>query len=463
MNNHTSKSLNATSSLAKWLSYIENIHSLEIELGLDRIKEVAARLSINLDFAEVITVAGTNGKGTTCAFIESALLLNNLNVAVYSSPHIQHFNERLRVNKADVDNQSFIDAFVQIEQARGDISLSYYEFTTLASFIVLMCRKPDVIILEVGLGGRLDATNIINADIAVITTVDLDHQAFLGDTRELIGAEKAGIMRPNQLIVIGDNKPTASVIGKAKLLNASKQDYINRVKVKNDVFFNTSNSFDEDTGCLTWNWHYKANINKEQAINHLNETHIPQDNVTTALMVLWQLKNKFHLKLNTESVNTYIEKTRVPGRTEIFSPSQRELFQTNFKLNSDVMLDVAHNPQAARYLAGKIKTLLAQKKYKKVNAVVGMLIDKDINQTLAQMSEVISHWYIAPVKAPRAANIELLMSKLPSTIKSFNCFDNISQAFKIANTDTHCDELLLVFGSFFTVAEIRERLVSKDL
>lgn len=159
-------------SLAQWLFYLETIHSKEIDLGLHRIHIVAKRLDINFGFATVITVAGTNGKGTTCAFLENALLAENKTVAVYSSPHIEKFNERLRVNKTDIDDTNLIEAFELIEQVRTDISLTYYEFTTLAAFIILMKLRPDYIILEVGLGGRLDATNLIDADVAVITTID---------------------------------------------------------------------------------------------------------------------------------------------------------------------------------------------------------------------------------------------------------------------------------------------------
>ncbi|MGB0936931.1 MAG: bifunctional tetrahydrofolate synthase/dihydrofolate synthase [Colwellia sp.] len=465
MTENTPSDLTIEKNLDKWLSYIENIHNQEIDLGLKRISEVARRLEINLNFAEVITVAGTNGKGTTCAFLENTLLSNQLSVAVYSSPHIQNFNERLRLNKKDVQSQSFIEAFELIEEVRGDISLSYYEFTTLAAFVVLMQSKPDVIILEVGLGGRLDATNIIDADIAVITTIDLDHQAFLGNTRELIGAEKAGIMRSNQYIVVGDNSPPASVLKKAQTVYPIKDDFINQVKVKNKVFFNTQLAIDNVDSKAVWNWVYKDERNNtEHVIEGLKQTHIPQDNVATALMVLWHLKSKYQLLLNTESINENIDRTRVPGRTEIFplTCAIHRDNKANIHLNSDVMLDVAHNPQASRYLAGKIKSLLKQKQYSKVNAVVGMLVDKDISATLSALSDVIDKWYIAPTKAPRAADIEMLKSKLPNEIKSFNCFDNISQAFKIANTDIQSDELLLVFGSFFTVAEVRALLVDQS-
>ena len=459
LSSHSHKERN----LDEWLSYIESIHSQEIELGLKRISEVANRLCVDLSFAQVITVAGTNGKGTTCAFLENAFLENNLHVAVYSSPHIQHFNERLRLDKKDVCDQKLINAFTLIEHARAEISLSYYEFTTLAAFIVLMESKPDIIILEVGLGGRLDATNIIDADVAVLTTIDLDHQAFLGNTRELIGFEKAGIMRSKQYIVIGDNTPPVSVINHAKQLNAKINDYNHNVKVKNQQFFSQNNtliSAKSSTSSNTWAWRYQHNKDcAVHIIDGLNEPHIPQDNVATALMVLWCLADTVKLSLTSKHINRYIQLTRVAGRTELFSASSANLQP----LTCDVMLDVGHNPQAARYLSSKMVTLLAQHKYKKIHAVVGMLIDKDISQTLAELSAVITHWYIAPADAPRAADLETLKNKLPCSIKSSNCFDNITQAFKIANKEAKCDELLLVFGSFFTVAEVRALLVDVNL
>lgn len=238
MNNHSQSHLTKRT-LEQWLFYLENLHNKEIDLGLTRIGTVAKRLDINFAFAKVVTVAGTNGKGTTCAFIENAMLAEGKSVAVYSSPHIDKFNERLRVNKKDIDDQSLVVAFEKIEQARQDTSLTYYEYTTLAAFLVLMQQRPEIIILEVGLGGRLDATNIIDADIAVITAVDLDHQAFLGDTREKIGFEKAGIMRPNKLAVIGDTEPPKSVLEHGVNIGA-------KLKVREQDFFVTNHLFTND-------------------------------------------------------------------------------------------------------------------------------------------------------------------------------------------------------------------------
>jgi dihydrofolate synthase / folylpolyglutamate synthase len=428
------KSHSARKSLVQWLSYLETIHLTEIDLGLSRISQVAKRLNIDLSFSQVITVAGTNGKGTTCAFIENALLANNQTVAVYSSPHIENFNERLRINNIDIDDESLIEAFEKIEQQRDDISLTYYEYTTLAAFIVLMAIKPAVIILEVGLGGRLDATNLIDANIAVITTIDLDHQAYLGNDRESIGFEKAGIIRANRNVVIGDIDCPKSVLEHARGLNAivSLRDH--------EFLVHQQEVLANDSGQRKWNWKFG-----DLQVNDLNKTFIPQDNVATALTVL-ALVEKFSFVFNTQNINALIEKTKVAGRTELL---------TLEKLNSPVLLDVGHNPQAARYLVEYLKS----QKYNKLYAVTGMLKDKDIANTFKPLLALIEHWYLGALSMPRGATAEELAEKLSLKEDSVNCFDNITQAFKMANKNSTATDLILVFGSFHTVAEVRRLLL----
>ncbi len=428
------KSHFARKSLAQWLSYLETIHLTEIDLGLTRISQVAKLLNIDFSFAQVITVAGTNGKGTTCAFIENALLVNNKTVAVYSSPHIERFNERLRINNMDVNDQSLIDAFEQIERHRNDISLTYYEYTTLAAFLVLMVQKPEVIILEVGLGGRLDATNLIDADIAVITTIDLDHQAFLGDNRECIGFEKAGIMRTHQNVVIGDTDCPNSVLAHAKQLNA-------KVSLREgDFFVQQQPSMTDDSIQGLWSWQFG-----QQQVNALSKPFIPQDNVATALTVL-ALLTDFSFDFTNESINALIDITKVAGRTELISDES---------LNGSVLLDVGHNPQAARYLARYLQTL----KYNKLYAVTGMLKDKDIINTFQPLFTLVDHWYLGGLSVPRGASADELVKQLPLNKDTTNCFDNITQAFKLANEHSAAGDLILVFGSFYTVAEVRRLLV----
>jgi len=387
-----------------------------------RIKKVASRLAIDLSFAKVITVAGTNGKGTTCAFLENSLLDNGASVAVYSSPHIHRFNERLRINKQDIDDQALITAFEQIEKARADISLSYYEYTTLAAFLVLMVKRPEIIILEVGLGGRLDATNIIDTDIAVLTTIDIDHIGFLGNTREQIGYEKAGIMRANKPVVIGDICPPQSVIEHADKIAAKtyirEQDFSVKI-IKN-----------------LWQWHYKKEV-----FDNLKLPFIPLDNIATALMVLKCLA----VELSTHKINYWITITKVAGRMELFPQTKQ----------ADVILDVAHNAQAARFLAKR----LVDKKYPKIIAVIAMMADKDIAQVLAPFTNVIDHWHISTLNMDRAASVEQLAEHLSTNQQRYNCFDNINDAYKMANDNAQENDLIVVFGSFFTVAEIRPLLL----
>ncbi len=422
--------------LAQWLSYIEKLHATEIDLGLSRMATLVKRLAINFDFAKVITVAGTNGKGTTCALLENAFLeLNDSTttepqVAVYSSPHIEKFNERLRIDLHDVDDERFIQAFELIEAAREGISLTYYEYTTLAAFLIIMQSQPRYIILEVGLGGRLDATNIIDADVAVITSIDLDHQAFLGNTREAIGFEKAGIFRDKQMVVIGDESPPQSVVKHAKQLNT--QAYIR------DRDFSLSLTANSNNNAGSWCWHFK-----NQSVAHLHMPKIPMSNVATALMVLQVLQ----VVLSTKSVNNVIAKTAVPGRLELFST------------HCNVILDVAHNPQAARYLASYLSSPDVKKKYRQVNAVVGILVDKDIKNTLLPLVPIINHWYIGNLATERSASSQYIGETLSQFTHSFNCFDNVTHAFKIASDNSQAKDLIIVFGSFYTVAEIRRLLI----
>jgi dihydrofolate synthase/folylpolyglutamate synthase len=434
MSKYNSSHYQDLTNLDQWLYYLENLHSTEIDLGLSRVGKVAERLAIDLSFAKVITVAGTNGKGTTCAFIENALLsseahISKQGVAVYSSPHIEHFNERLRINKQDIDDQALIDAFKLIEEAREEISLSYYEYTTLAALIVLMNIRPGFIILEVGLGGRLDATNIIDADIAVITTIDLDHQSFLGNDRETIGFEKAGIMRQEQDIVIGDTNVPKSVVNHANELHKNRVDRI----FLRDQDFIVQNTQDH------WNWKSKQN-----QLTKLNTTFIPRDNVATALMVL----EKLDLTLSVDFVNDVISKTKVAGRTELIKQAGL----------CDVILDVGHNPQATRYLAGYLKQVKEQANYKNIYAVVAMLGDKDISASLASLKDDIDFWYTGALDVPRAATKEAMASELALITNAVNCFDNVDEAFKMANKQADSSDLILVFGSFFTVSKIRTQL-----
>ncbi|MDG1733054.1 MAG: bifunctional tetrahydrofolate synthase/dihydrofolate synthase [Thalassotalea sp.] len=407
-------------SLNEWLFYLESIHSKEIDMGLERISMVAKRLAISLDKSKVITVAGTNGKGTTCAFIEHALLSQHHSVAVYSSPHIKDFNERLRINAQLIDDQSLITAFNQIELARAEISLTYYEYTTLAALMICQQLQPDFVILEVGLGGRLDATNIIDSDVSVITSIDLDHQAFLGNDRSSIGKEKAGIVRANKPVIIGEPAMPTDVLDFCRQKKAI-------TVVREQDFFITNND------SPNWSWSYQ-----QQSLSNLPQPFIPQDNVATALTTLTVLG----IALEHNAVSQWILNTKVEGRTEIVSEQPL------------VVLDVAHNPHAARYLA---KFVQRQNK-QQVFAVTAMLADKDIKSTLQTMLACVNHWYVGSLDVPRGANHEIMTNALKDLGKDSNSFDNITDAYRMAVDNANNNDMILVFGSFFTVAKIKQSL-----
>ncbi len=411
--------MHSLTTLNEWLFYLESIHPVEIDMGLERISIVAKRLNIQFDQTQIITVAGTNGKGTTCAFIENALIDEGYQVGVYSSPHIERFNERLRFNKQLIADQPLVEAFEKIENARQDVSLTYYEYTTLAALMIAQQKAPDVLILEVGLGGRLDATNMIDCDIAVITTIDLDHQTFLGNTRAAIGMEKAGIIRANKPVVIGDLDLPDNVLNHCHKVQA-------KVLLREQEFSVIQNS-------EQWQWHSKGIV-----LTHLNTPYIPQDNVATALTVLDLLA----IELDTEKVNQWISQTRVEGRTEVI------------KNTPLVVLDVGHNPHAARYLA---KYVTRQNKAK-VHAVCAMLGDKDIESTLKEIVDCIDDWYVAPLNIPRGADVDRMSIALKACGKSSNHFDNVVDAYKMALDNANNNDMILVFGSFFTVAEIKKSL-----
>jgi dihydrofolate synthase/folylpolyglutamate synthase len=416
--------------LDKWLCYLESIHSTEIDMGLERIARVAKLLKIDVSASQVITVAGTNGKGTTCAFLENALRSKGRTVAVYSSPHFYRFNERLRINHQDVADDTFVRAFELIERTRGDTSLTYYEYTTLAALLIIEQQKPDVAILEVGLGGRLDATNIIDADISVITSIDLDHQSFLGDTREAIGLEKAGIMRANRYAVVGEPDLPANVKDYAKQLGA-------KLICREHDFIVTEHQ-------QSWSWQSQAQKPSLTSFRALPYGNIPVANIATALMVLTLLDVNF----SNDELSQLIHSTKLAGRTEIVAKAP------------DIVLDVGHNPHAARYLS----QFISKHKSGKVHAVVAMLSDKDQHNTLAALTAQVDYWYVASLDVPRGAQASVLSQALTDIfVKSgervnVNSFDNVGQAYRIAKQNSKADDLILVFGSFFTVAQVREHL-----
>jgi dihydrofolate synthase/folylpolyglutamate synthase len=401
--------------LDQWLTYLEQVHPSNIELGLERVAEVFCNLQLDISQRTIITVAGTNGKGTTCAFIEQALLISKHSVAVFSSPHLLDYRERLRVAGAMLTEKAHCQAFLKVDKARGDISLTYFEFGTLAALQLMADSNADYLLLEVGLGGRLDAVNIVDATIAVITSIDLDHQDWLGDTKELIAIEKAGIFRANIPAVIGEPYPPTSLVDAALSYQVKP------------LWQGIDYHYQIDAQGFHW-----QGVNR--CYDHLPIPNIPVQNASTALQVIEVLG----LQLDNKQMAHVIKQTSLPGRRQVIH------------IEPTVILDVAHNPQATSLLAFDINNM----NYKRVIAVVGMLADKDIKATLAPMLSVVSIWYCATLDVPRGAQSSRLVSAVFSTKKKVLGYESVEVAYKCALEKAEQDDLVVVFGSFFTVTNI---------
>ncbi|CNK45823.1 bifunctional tetrahydrofolate synthase/dihydrofolate synthase [Yersinia intermedia] len=408
----------ATSPLAAWLYYLERLHSQPIELGLERVKQVAERLDLLKPASKVFTVAGTNGKGTTCCTLESILLAAGLRVGVYSSPHLLRYTERVRIQGQELSEAEHSHSFAQIEAGRAGISLTYFEFGTLSALQLFKQAKLDVVILEVGLGGRLDATNIVDSDVAAITSIAIDHTDWLGFDRESIGREKAGVFRAGKPAVVGEPDMPQSIADVAAQLGS-------QLYRRDDAWwFSQQAPFDQQRN--SWDW---------QCGNHqwanLPLPNVPLANAATALAVL----HYSGLPLSDEVIRQGLLAASLPGRFQVVSEQPL------------LILDVAHNPHAARYLTDRLARL---PKHGKVRAVVGMLSDKDIGGTLACLSEQVDEWYCAPLEGPRGATAEQLAEHLVLSRQ----FSDVETAWRQAMQDAEPQDVVIVCGSFHTVAHV---------
>lgn len=404
----------ATSPLTMWLDYLANIHTSAIDLGLDRVQAVAQQANLTKPAPTVITVAGTNGKGSTCALMEAILLDAGYKVGVYSSPHLIRYNERVRVNGVDLADEKHCQAFDFIEQQRGDISLSFFEFGTLAALRLFQTEQVDVVLLEVGLGGRLDATNVVDHDVSVITSLAIDHVDWLGDDINVIGFEKAGIFRAGKPAICGQPKAPSTVAAHADDIQA-------------ELFQVGIQYHYEQQSETQWRW--------QLGTFELNELPIPGLPLQNAATALTALANA-HLDITDINIVNGLKNATLPGRMQILHTSPV------------ILLDVAHNPHSAQYLVERVA-----KQYPKrvIHTVVGMLHDKDIKATLAILSELSSHWYPASLHGPRAAHANELASHLPAATRTF---DSPVLAFEAAMTKAGQDDVILVVGSFHTVGEV---------
>lgn len=423
-------------SLEQWLTYIEQQHVTEIDMGLSRVMHVWHALGHDFDSQTVVTIAGTNGKGTTTACIEALLLAANCRVGVYSSPHLLHFNERMRIQSNMASDADICAAFEHIESARENISLTYFEYATLAALLVFAKHKVDVVLLEVGLGGRLDATNIIDADVSVITSIGFDHQSYLGDTLAEIAFEKAGIIKPASDVVFGITPeqyalPLNTFVG-------------NQVTVVPDVSI-----IDRENLTISLRNTIDNELPDELLYRILNRQ-VPLQNVLVALACFLHLIKK--LPLYSDSMRMIVkEKALVEQAISDVRLAGR--YQAVYE-RPNIVFDVAHNAQAAEYLC----TQLSGEKYQRLYFVVGMLTDKNIEATLSELLPVNGDWICCDLAGPRGEKAERLSSHLSNEGQNVVRFTSVEKGLLYAMSCAEDTDLICVFGSFVTVAEATDVL-----
>jgi len=418
--------------LDAWLTHCEQLHPKNIEMGLDRVREVARRMDLRFD-VPVITVAGTKCKGSTCAMLEAILLQAGYRPGVYTSPHLVHFQERCRVHGEIVTPEALLPHFEAVELARlrGDeVSLSYFEFTTLAILRCLSMSGLDVAILEVGLGGRLDAVNLIDTDCAIITSIDLDHMEYLGNDRETIGLEKAGIMRTGRPVVVSDPLPPQSVLDRALEIGA-------------DLWrFGTDFNFSGDK--LQWGWAGRGRRYSGLAYPALRGAN-QLVNASGVLAALTALRER--LPITAQAVRNGLAMVELPGRFQIV-PGQPAL-----------VLDVAHNPHSVAALSANLD---AMGFYPCTHAVLGAMADKDLGPMLARMAPLVDRWYFTDLPTPRAESAAGLQAKWHALQMvaggrrevSTATFPDPQQALAAAVAAADPADRIVVFGSFFTVGGV---------
>lgn len=420
--------------LEDWLKYISSVHPREIELGLDRIHRVASRLNLAKPAPLVVTVAGTNGKGSCVATMEAVLQQAGYKTGAYTSPHIHHFNERIRVAARPVTDEKIVAAFVEIDRCREDESLSYFEFATLAALLIFDAEAVDVALLEVGLGGRLDAVNIIDPDVAVITNISIDHEDWLGTGLENIGAEKAGIMRANTAAVYGATSPPTSIVARAEELAAPL--YVQGT----DFRFSKSRAGD------AWQW---QGIDGSKSPLNFNALELPQlalANVSLALQALSLLP----LRISEDDINAGLRGLRLAGRFEI---------RRDRKTSKTVIFDVAHNPAAAALLAENLRLYRQQNPaITQLAVVIAVMADKDIETMATALESCSDIWYIAQVEEARGMAAEEVAQHIKSGDNGNHLlqFDTVAEAYRAACDQTAENGLIVVTGSFLTVAAARE-------
>jgi dihydrofolate synthase/folylpolyglutamate synthase len=408
--------------LSTWLDRIERLHAKAIDLGLDRVRAVADRLELRLDVPTIV-VGGTNGKGSTCAMLDAMLRAAGYRVGLYTSPHLLRFNERARIDGIDADDNALIASFEAVEVARGDITLTYFEFTTLAILRLFSQSRLDAAVLEVGLGGRLDAVNIVDADVSIVTSVAIDHVDYLGATRELIGAEKAHIYRRDKPAICSDPEPPRSLLDYAREIGADLWRFGHDFNYQGD----RQQWAYAGRGLRRASLPYPALRGANQLLN-----------ASGALAALEALAPQ--LPVSQQAVRQGLLTVRLAARFQVLPGKPA------------IVLDVAHNPHAAAVLAQNLDMMGF---YPQTHAVFGMLRDKDIAGVVDKVRGRIDHWYVAPTSGARgvvASDIAHHISAIPGA--SVTEYPSFAAAFASAHERAKPDDRILAFGSFLSVAEV---------
>ena len=431
---HSDNSRMTSRTLSDWLTYIERQHPKTIAMGLERVSAVAERMALPKPARFVITVGGTNGKGSTVAFVEAIARAAGWRVGAYTSPHLLRYNERVRIDGEDADDASLVAAFEAVEAASSETLLTYFEYGTLAALWLFARRSPDpaldLVILEVGLGGRLDAVNLIDPDVAVITTVDLDHQDWLGDTIEAIGVEKAGIARAWKPLVLGDDDPPSSVLGHAYAIGASA------VRIGCDFFFERI-----DGDSARWRWR-EIGCELELPMPQLAAP-VQLRNAAVAIAALRALP----VDLPETAFVDGVRNARVAARLQCFARDGVE-----------IVVDVGHNPQAARALAAWLD---ASPVAGPTHAVFAALGDKDIVGVIAALGDRIDRWWLAGLHeaGPRGLSVDAFGERLMGTAAATGSpHASVADALAAARRDVAAGARILVFGSFHAAVAALEAL-----
>ncbi|WP_196138072.1 folylpolyglutamate synthase/dihydrofolate synthase family protein [Aliikangiella sp. G2MR2-5] len=413
-------------SLDQWLEHIESLHPADIELGLDRIRQVALSLDLLETTAKTVLVSGTNGKGSCCAMLESLALIEGLNVGQYTSPHLVRFNERIKVNGIEVSDEKLVTAFEVISSAQKDIRLTFFEFTTLSALWIFKQHNLDLIVMEIGLGGRLDACNIVEPDLSIITTIDIDHTDWLGSDLNQIAFEKAGIIRPDTPALVGDKRSFDLVCDNLKfdaknvsLLPSPKKEFIDFIK--------------SDT---------------------VNPYQLLIQNVALACQGLTLLFAKpIDLKTQKEALVTI----RLNGRFQRLANKPTTI------------VDVGHNPQAAGQIREQLINMLersrnSEKPVTRIVAICGMMADKSIVEVVSILDPLVDEWGFVDLPVPRAAKAKELKAIYENAglLKSVKLFGSVKNAFSEMQTKLDEQSILLVFGSFITVGNLLEYLAKNN-